>query len=384
VQRAGRRRRRQTAVMLAGAAVAVIAVVLVTFRIGDLDRTQPPADRPDQRLPATLDVGDASGAPLVLDGLTQGSMPAVPWIEGTVFHGAAGDIVLPGDQVSVNEVVALGDGVAQLVGREAAIQLVSPDGDVFEVFAGMGLLGSPDGESVAWFDPTAREAVFTSAQGDELGREALPGSGDFVPVGWLGENDAVLAPTDARKAGPSAWRTSGSPAAWSLGTVAATSSEMGLVAGRVGQRPDVADCIEVFSAAEQAKPVWHHCYELDSEEYALPTLRFSPDGGVLAVHSGNGLGERGYLAFLDSHDGSVVGRIDLGYEDAQQVRVLDFTFEDADHLLLVVDDGTGESEGSSRVAIVRCTVDVTCELAAAPVRTSVNANNYLVPYRLVG
>jgi hypothetical protein len=200
VDRAGRRRRRQTAVALAGAAVAVIAVVAATFQIGDPDRTQPPVDRPDLRLPATLDVGDAPGTPLVLEGLTQGSAPKVPWVEGDVFHGEAGDITLPGDQVSVRKFVALGDGVAQLVGPGAArVQLVSLEGDVFDEFAGSGILGSPDGGSLAWFDPASREAVLTSSQGEQTDRVPVPGTGDFVPVGWLDDNDVVLAPSDATR-----------------------------------------------------------------------------------------------------------------------------------------------------------------------------------------
>jgi len=385
VDRAGRRRRRQTAVALAGAAVAVIAVVAATFQIGDPDRTQPPVDRPDLRLPATLDVGDAPGTPLVLEGLTQGSAPKVPWVEGDVFHGEAGDITLPGDQVSVRKFVALGDGVAQLVGPGAArVQLVSLEGDVFDEFAGSGILGSPDGGSLAWFDPASREAVLTSSQGEQTDRVPVPGTGDFVPVGWLDDNDVVLAPSDATRGRPSAWRTSGEPASWALGSVETTSPERGLVAGRVGRRPDLPDCIEVFAADRPARPVWHHCYELDRQAYALPTLRFSPSGSVLAVHSQNGTGERGYLAILDARDGSVAASLDLGHDESQRVRVVDFRFEDSDHLLLVVEDGTGEAEGSSQVAIVRCTIEVRCELAATPVRTSVNANSYLVPYRLVG
>ena len=344
----------------------------------------PPPGSPDSRSErptseqVDVDVSSVRGVRLALADLPSGPPPGVPWIEGETLHFGDRTVTLPevrtGFRQFSRRVAPYGSGALMELSDYGASLIVRVDGSgqVVSRRPGAALVSGPDGR-VAWWEARTSEVVIADRSGRELRRETGPdlGAGDELSaVGWLDADDVML--RVAWSGGGYLWSTSGEDLQWWRGEAFATAPQKNLVAvGFWGGTGADNECTMV-GAVLGGRPLWRHCFWRGDLAYWSGGLgAFSPDGRLLLVTGGSQTnGARPFHALLDAETGQVLARFDHGRYGDDRVgamhEVHGFAFEDDDHVLLVVADRTGRQGTRSQVAIVRCDVEPSCELATEP------------------
>lgn len=363
-------------------AVLAVAVMLgVAACDGAVRESSTPTQSAGSSQPTAvdLDMSSVPGRRLALAALPTGAPPGVPWIEAGTLHVGDRALVLPEVRTRfpqyARRVVPYGFGALLELSDYSTSVIVTVDasGRVVRRGPGAALVSGPAGR-VAWWDGRTGEVVVADSSGRELRRETGPalGAGDgLTAVGWLDERDVVL--RVGYSGGGYLWSTSGEDLQWWRGEAFAISPVGGLVAAGFwgGTGPD-NECTLVGELGPWRRPLWRHCFwRGDLAYWSGDAGTFSPDGRLLLVTGGSQTnGARPFHALLDARTGEPLARFDHGRYGDDRVgamyQVHGFAFEDDEHVLMVVADRTGRGRTGSQVAIVRCDVATTCELATEP------------------
>lgn len=290
---------------------------------------------------------------LGLDGLSAGAPPEIDWIEGQTLHTADGrEITVPD---GVFDPLPFGDGLVGMTSSETGgwdTALVDADGNL-TVHRGSSPAISGDGEMITWYDADLRQLRFARA-GGATAPEPIAVDGAVGPVGFLGSDSLVVNVGDENPWLSSGVRrylvSDGGDSALSeslLGAVAV--SEAGQLVWGLTEQLDSGSCSGVF-AVDSADPLWTTC------DYRFH--QFSPDGRYLLGTDIDSDGAGDVIAVVvDARTGELVHR----FEAPQPGYIGRTAFEGDDRVLLVYT--TSYVEGEGETAIIRCSLDGSCETA---------------------
>ena len=359
--RQARRRRRSTAVLASGLAVAVLVSAGAYLAAGSRDdRTQPPAVTPTPTVTDDQQEPDGASAAEIqrwLSGLPTGRPPAVPFSVGDKIVDGASTIASPDMQTfpiarTANGLLVLrhSEGFTGAEDYDAEYRLVDPDGRVTVLAKGMpiGAAVSADGTRVAvGVAPAGKDAVLRVV--DVRYREvveALQVTPDAAAVhGWAGDGVVV---TTAQTGVPST-------SLWQLGerltvlgvrmAVRAAYPRAGLLL--LGTEGDT--CTDLVPVEDLAHPVLRH--------------RCGPDQVMSVSPRGTwALDANGVVTGLTSVDVGHDGRLGV-----PGIPLWDAVWEDEEHVLLPVTDPSGADRPAFRPVVVRCSAPGwKCEIAAVP------------------
>lgn len=321
--------------------------------------TPPPSDPPTE--PATEPATDPADPPpprggtttLTLDGLPAGQSPTIGWVDGSTFHHPdGGEIELP---EYFGGPLPFGDGlVGTWFGNSAGVSVMFLDSaGAMTEYRGEGPAVTADGSLIGYYDQEASQLRFAQTDGGGTGPSAIPVPADQIvmPIGFL-DDRTLISNIRSADGTPLGIRrdtlTGGDPESgdtppWQTERITAVSEAAQLVVGISGYA-EAEMCSDVFGA--DGGKLWGTC------EYSFD--HFSPDGrylvGAHAYRDGAGTA---FTVIVDAQTGELIHQY-----DATDGYITNMSFEDDDHVLIVMN-----SNRPHRAAILRCTVDGSCETA---------------------
>jgi hypothetical protein len=367
LDRAGeiKRGRRMRATIAMAACVLAIAVPTVLITVNH-DGTREPSPAPAPKV---------DSSPISLDGLKTGEEPEVGWMQGKVWHGPGGR-EYEWDQADVIAAAPVGDAllVATSDPQGQRANLVPPVSDEAQTVTSWPMEGgfavSADGNAAAFVKPDGTPVLVQDSGGTTDTMPTIPRGSGFSAVAVTGENCNEA----AAAAGCAVWVNSSGrkPEAWvstSHGSAdtprpqlrsADDVSGSGILAGMTSANDD-GSCSSAGPVDGEA--TWSTCrHQLGS---------FSPDDKHLsafpAYYDGAGSSE---LAVLDA----ATGDVELDLHTTQDGYVRQVVWEDDEHLLAIVGEGT-------RAAILRIGLDGSREYAVPPTATDPYESPFVLPTR---
>ncbi|MDP9822075.1 hypothetical protein [Nocardioides massiliensis] len=364
----GIQRRRRIGTGLAALAIVAGAAVPGALLLGNEgSRVDDPIDEP-----AVVQLDYGRVVPLDLRDAEPGEPPATT---GFVVDGQTlrlGDLQVD-DLGTTQQAVPLGDGwfvQGYVQGEDRYGWILDADGAVTDGFPSAAPAHDPATGRTAYVvrEGDTAELVVVDADGVELWRADL--SDGTVPRGFAGDDVITLVEPATKAESPTLQRISPDGTATPIGTppegFEGLDAATGRVTAQVDVRADNTGCFAVIDVAT-GQPAWERTCEQGLRD-------FSPDGRFLSAGPAyrSGGGDPG-ISVLDATTGETV--VDFTAPQGLQFFVIQSAWEDADSLLVSVDQSDGE--GPAEYAVLRLDLDGTVELVSEVLPWSENADQRL-------
>lgn len=356
------RRRRRVVATSAAALVAAVAVGVPSVLGSSGSRTVPEPAPPVPSVTVTPGQTVSYG----LDAPT-GELPAVPYLRLSEAELTTPDGTLSLPDATTQAVPYAGGWLARILNSGSRLARLDADGaEVEDLGTNEGpLQATPDGSRVAWIeaagDGSTALVVHDAVDGRELQRSPLA---DAVSARVVGFTDGgvvyVLEDDDAEETEYVLDDQGRSTPLEGFIHVTDASPETDVVSGHVHYTDDYQVCSSVL---RDGVPLW-------PERCGTQVRDLSPDGTRVLAGLGEPVPGFQRVAVLDVETGEPL----VTFRGGRTASIAEMAWEDADHVLAVVVQGT-------RQAVLRLGVDGSVEQAVAPVEADPMSVTWLLAGR---
>lgn len=361
----GIQRRRRISTGLAALAIVAGAAVPGALLLGNEgSRVDDPIDEPEV---VQLEYGRE--VPVDLRDAEPGALPTTTGfvVDGQTLH--LGELQIEDPGVS-QQAVPLGDGwfVQGYVRGDQYGWILDAEGAV---------VGDRFRTAAPAHDPATGRTAYVVREGDTAALVVVDADGvelwqlsvadGTVPRGFAGDDVITLVEPATKAESPTLQRISPDGTVTPIGTppegFEGLDPTTGRVTAQVDVRADNTGCFAVIDVAT-GQPAWERTCEQGLRD-------FSPDGRFLSAGPAyrSGMGDPG-ISVLDATTGETV--VDFTAPQGLQFTVIQSAWEDADSLLVSVEQSDGE--GPAEYAVLRLDLDGTVELVSEVLPWSENAD----------